>query len=172
MKSSISAVTLLTILASCLAALMGSVPVASAQSVSRREVEVHIFSGRPNPVFTLTRSEGAEVRQLLAGATDAPAKVDADSQAKKPETPFASKLGYRGLSIREYAADGTLLSNTDIAGQKVLVRAAGRQHRKVAASDDLERRLVDLALTKGAISEELHGHILKEMQSGAADGPR
>jgi hypothetical protein len=172
MKSSISAVTPLAILVSCLAALTGSVPLASAQSVSRREVEVHIFSGRPNPVFTLTRSEGAEVRQLLAAVADAPVKIDPGSQAKEPETPFASRLGYRGLSLREYAADGTLLSNTDIAGQNVLVRAAGRLRRKVASSDDLERRLVDLALTKGAIGDELHSHILKEMQSGAAGGPR
>jgi len=172
MKSSISTVTLVAILVSCLAALLGSAPQASAQSVGRWEVEVHIFSGRPNPVFTLTRSEAAEVRRLLARAADVPEEVAPDPQAKEAESPFPSRLGYRGLSIREYADDGTLSSNTDIAGHNVLVRAAGRQSRKTASSDDLERRLVDLALTKGAIGDELHGHILKEMQSGAAGAPR
>ena len=172
MKSYIKTVTPLAILVSCLAALLGSAPQASAQSVSRSEVEVHIFSGRPNPVFTLTRSEATEVRRLLAGAADVPVEVAPDPQAKEPETPFPSKLGYRGLSIREYAADGTLLSNTDIAGHNVLVRAAGRQSRKTASSDDLERRLVDLALTKEAIDDELFGHILEEMQSRAAGAPR
>lgn len=172
MKSSISIVTPLVLLVACLAALLGSAPQASAQSVSRWEVEVHIFSGRPNPVFTLTRSEAAEVRRLLAGTADVPVEVAPDAQAKEPETPFPAKLGYRGLSIREYAADGTLSSNTDIAGHNVLVRAAGRQSWKTASSDELERRLVDLALTKGAIGDELHGHILKEMQSAAAGAPR
>jgi hypothetical protein len=73
------------------------------------------------------------------------------------------------VSIREYAADGSVLSNTEIAGRDILVQGAGRLRRRRAASNDVERRLVEMAVAKGLINGELHAHIDQEMARAASE---
>ena len=147
-----------------LAALDVSTHIASAQSVTvKRQVEIDIFSGRPNPVFTLTESEATDVQRSLTPATDALAKVDSSSPVKTPESVLPSKLGYRGIVIQEYAADGRVLSRTEIAGRSVLVKPTGQLAKLTTPSDDIERMLVDLALSKGKIDSTLYSHIQEEI---------
>ena len=54
------------------------------------EIELDAFSGRPNPVWTLTDEEARELQALLAAATE---PVAAPSEA----------LGYRGFVVRAAA---------------------------------------------------------------------
>lgn len=147
-----------------LAVLDASTHSASAQSVTiKRQVEIDIFSGRPNPVFTLNESEATLVQRWLTPTVDALAKVDSASPLKTPESVLPSKLGYRGIVIWEYAADGRVLSRTEIAGKSVLARPTGQLAKLTTPSDDVERKLVDLALAKTTIDGALHWQIQEEI---------
>ena len=164
MKRSTSAGILSLSLVFFLAAIDGLTHIASAQSVTvKRQVEIDIFSGRPNPVFTLNDSEAKLVQRWLAPTVDALAKVDSASPLKTPESVLPSTLGYRGIVIWEYAADGRVLSRTEIAGKSVLARPTGQLARLTTPSDDVERKLVDLALAKAQIDGALHGQIQEEI---------
>ena len=169
MKKSTNAGILPLALVFILAALDSSTHVAEAQSVTvKRQVEIDIFSGRPNPVFTLNDSEAKLVQRWLAPTVDALAKVDSASPLKTPQSVLPSKLGYRGIVIWEYAADGRVLSRTEIAGKSVLARPTGQLARLTTSSDDVEQKLVDLALAKATIDSELHWLIQEEIGKRAA----
>jgi hypothetical protein len=145
------------------AALVGSALLAAAPPTqARQEVEIHVFSGRPNPVFMLTEGEAADVKGSLTTAPGA-----ATETGKVPATLLPARLGYRGISLREYAPDGRLVSETQISGQKALVRRDGQQTQRLAASKDVEREMLDLALAKGVIDAYEHAAIQKEMERHA-----
>jgi hypothetical protein len=164
MKKSTNAGILPLALVFLLAVIDGSTHIASAQSVTvKRQVEIDVFSGRPNPVFTLNDAEATLVQRWLTPTADALAKVDSASPLKTPESVLPSKLGYRGIVITEYAADGRVLSRTEIAGKSVLARSTGQLARLTTPSDDVERKLVDLALAKATIDSELHWLIQEEI---------
>ncbi len=168
MKKSINAWILPLTLVSCLAALDGSTRIALAQSVTvKRQVEIDVFSGQPNPVFTLTESEAADVQRWLMPAADTPIAGASDSTGQTPETIFPSKLGHVGIVLWEYDADGRVLSRTEIAGRSVLARQKSQLPRQTTSSDDVERKLVDLALSKAVINAELHGKINEKIAKRA-----
>ena len=169
MKNSTNAGILALALVFLLAAIDGSTHIASAQSVTvKRQVEIDIFSGRPNPVFTLNDSEATLVQRWLTPTVDALAKGDSAAPMKTPESVLPSKLGYRGIVLWEYAADGRVLSRTEIAGKSVLARPTGQLAKLTTPSDDVERKLVDLALAKATIDGALHWHIQEEIGKRAA----
>jgi hypothetical protein len=144
MKQSISAWILPLALVSC---------VASPQPVTvKREVQISIFSGLPDPVFTLTASEAADVQRWLMPA-------DSESTGQTPEALLPEKLGYRGIVLTDYDAEGRVLARTEIVGRSVLSRQSGQPARLTTSREDAERKLVDLAFSKAVISAELHRDI-------------
>lgn len=150
-----------------LLALLGmlSTAMSADKKTEALQVEVLIFSGRPNPVFVV--SDPAEIREIVSLAESLPGSA----QEARPGQP---RLGYNGFVVEN-------LSNTlpDVQRFKVgrgeidLVRKPGTQSRKAAAGTDatstarvrrdgansLETRLLSLARSKGAIDDRLLEHI-------------
>jgi hypothetical protein len=176
MSHSIGARTaLLLASAACLAALDGAAVGAPSQSkTTQLQVVIHVFSGRPNPVFTLDASEAREAQSWLAHAVEAARAPDSRSAGEAPRTVFPNKLGYIGISIRELGGDGGVLSETEVMGRDGLVRLTGQQPRRTAGSDDVERELLDLAASKGVIDDELRAIIQQsiERRSSSSDAQR
>ncbi|MGA7973851.1 MAG: hypothetical protein WCA36_13705 [Pseudolabrys sp.] len=56
-----------------------------------------VFSGRPNPSWTLTPAQGVKLRQLLRAVRDLP---KAHKRGPPAEPGLGSGLGYRGLILR------------------------------------------------------------------------
>jgi hypothetical protein len=123
-----------------------------------REVEIDVFSGRPNPVFSLQTAEIQELDRFLSKAT-----VEKSGAAAKAEI-IPSILGYRGLRIRERGDNKVVVSEIQVAGKDILIRGQGESRRMKAPDNALEQYLVDLALSKKAIDAELHKEILRMMQ--------
>lgn len=124
------------------------------------EVEVDIYSGRPNPVFTLTAGEMTSVNNLIAAAPAA-ARASTDGKSIRPRV-----LGYRGLIIRSRSADGRLTAmNVEISRGRILRRAsavaaaAPGADASTALLDDsgraVERFLVSLGSAKKVITADI-----------------
>ena len=126
-------------------ALMGSGD-ARAQSGEVWKVEIDMYSGRPNPTFTLT---AAEVTELKARMGKAPAMAAA---AMPDKSIRPSKLGYRGIIVSGKA--GTqVLEDTEVSKGKIF-RKAGTKALMDDSAAGLERYLAGLAVSKGAVSAE------------------
>ncbi|MGW0518519.1 hypothetical protein [Crossiella sp. NPDC003009] len=98
------------------------------------DVEVDLYSGRPNPRFRLDPATGTELLRRLAGLDPAPA----------PDT-RPDPLGYRGLRVEPGSA-GAPIAEVVIAGGAVLVRErGGRELWLVDRGRELERWLAGQA---------------------------
>ncbi len=64
------------------------------QSMNSIQIEIDLFSGRPNPGWTLTDAEATELRDLLARAS------------VTSFTPMQEGLGYRGFLIHGMGSGG------------------------------------------------------------------
>jgi hypothetical protein len=123
------------------------------------EVAIGIFSGRPDPVLTLEKSEIGEYQRLLAQFTDRGIKED------KPIHIFSY---FGGLRITEYGPGHEPLSIHDLYGRRLLnppiPDASGQAiytSRAIVSDNSLELYLVDLALKKGVIDDEVHRWIIR-----------
>jgi len=93
------------------------------------EVEVDLYSGRPNPRFNLP--DAAEFERLLTGLPPASAGTDQ----------VRDGLGYRGLRVT-----GTSIGEVFISGGVVEIRdAVGGVTRRTDPGRSLERWLVNAA---------------------------
>lgn len=139
---------------------------APATGPSAMQVEILIFSGRPNPVFTLTDpTEIKEITALVSALPKAPA-------ARATAGTTDSVLGYRGIAVenRSMIAPelGSLLVNRS---QVQLTRKAAPSAQTASATPvdasevrldggaALENRLLTLARKHGAIDDALLSHI-------------
>jgi hypothetical protein len=122
------------------------------------QVEIDIFSGRPNPVFTLSASEVADVKGRLATAKSA-AGASANVKTIRP-----SILGYRGLLILGKSSDGKQVTGDIEVYKGKLLR---RTPSPAAVLDDsaagVERQLLSLAVAKNAVSPQLMQEIQKAL---------
>ncbi len=139
----------------CLGSLIataGSLGTAAAQTtpLAKVEVTVDIFSGLPNPVFELDQSELNELKARFDKATK-PTQQRADETARLP------RLGYRGLFIDNPAKLFELPSSITIYRNDIYVDDGGKA--ALVANEDLEVFLLEVALEKGAISQDLHDRI-------------
>jgi hypothetical protein len=132
---------------------------AGAQSPGETwQVEVDVFSGRPNPVFTLSASEITDVKGRLATARSV-AGADANVKTIRP-----SILGYRGLKVIGKSSDGK-----QVTGDIELYRGKSlrRMPSPAAVLDDsavgLERMLLSLGVAKKAVSPEVMQEIQKAL---------
>jgi hypothetical protein len=123
------------------------------------EVEIDVFSGRPNPVFNLQPEEVKELNQFLW-------KAKGEEQNKDTKADIIpSILGYRGLHVRERDKNKAVISEIQIFGKDILIRGSRGEYRFLKMPDNsLEKYLVDLALAKKAIDKDLHQYISQEMQ--------
>jgi hypothetical protein len=95
------------------------------------EIEVELYSGRPNPRFTLPATVGAELKQQLA---------DLPPSATDTAGP-RNGLGYRGVRIIGH--DPSLAEAIVSAGAVEIRDAAGRVLRRADPGRKLERWLID-----------------------------
>jgi hypothetical protein len=137
----------------CAATLAASDPaLATEDAPDTWQVEVHVYSGRPNPVFDLNPTEAERTKTLLSRAQSLP-----NEEART--TIFPAILGYRGLSIRQANASGRIISEAKVYGQKVLPLGEAESARPISQSASLERYLLVLAARKGAISTKMYRRI-------------
>jgi hypothetical protein len=149
-----------------LAALLAMIsPAISAdQKPEALQVEVLIFSGRPNPVFIV--SDPAEIREIVSLAESLPGSPEA-----KASHPI---LGYNGIVVENLSTTLPDVQQFKVGrGDIDIVRKPGAQSRKAAptatdasqakvrrdGANSLETRLLSLARSKGAIDDRLLEHI-------------
>lgn len=95
------------------------------------QVELDVFSGRPNPAWTLPRAQGAELDALIG---QLPAMA-------APDAPFDG-LGYRGVVVRDPARPGwSLVAMGDVV--RVASGDGSKAYSDIGAS--VERWLLDRA---------------------------
>lgn len=131
------------------------------------QVEIMIFSGRPNPVFTVTNP--AEIREIMSLVNGLPRPSSyATGSAASP-----SGLGYQGIVVRNRSNVGSELESFVVNRANVQFTRSQALGSKGKATDNvlaapearvdssaaLERRLVALAQSKGVIDEALVAHI-------------
>lgn len=159
----------------CLAALsLAIAPYMSAQSPSSSQalqVEILIFSGRPNPVFTVT--DPAEIREIisLVKGLPAPSATSAITAESRPA------LGYQGIAVKSSTkvtpdADAFVVHRSTVrlartapstsqagtSGSSAAVPAVNEEVR-TDSSTALERRLLTLAQGHGAIDSAVFAYI-------------
>jgi hypothetical protein len=122
-------------------------------------VKIRIFSGIPNPIMTLEKSEIAEYRRLLGQFR----ALREDEEERQPILSF-----YDGLTIREYGPGNTPESDFHLYGERIVDDPQPDDRgvelwrsQQLAPDDSLERYLLNLARDKGVISEEVYQVALK-----------
>lgn len=122
-------------------------------------LEIEVFSGRPNPTLVLTTAEVARVEQVLSEIR--PAEKGTEAAAV-----FPPRLGYRGLwirKVRESEHGRGVEVALRIRGPHILLMRGQEQSLTVAKSAELERFLLDVAVRRGAITEELGREIQRQI---------
>ena len=114
------------------------------------KVTIDVFSGVPNPVFTLEPSEVAEVQARLDSAPWVRPMASAN------ETIIPARLGYRGMQVRA-SAGGNVIEDTEISEGTILRRTTGAVYD--GKSVNLEGYLLSLAVAKGVIDQGLADQI-------------
>ena len=114
-----SVVMLLLVLAVSLQAQTQSAPSQSQTTPAEVwSVTIGVFSGRPDPVFTLLPSEVAEVRARLGKAPSVRAVADAK------ETILPARLGYRGMRLKASTGD-KVIEDMEICETQIQRKTAG-----------------------------------------------
>jgi hypothetical protein len=148
-----------------LAALLVMVsPAMSAEKTPEAlQVEILIFSGRPNPVFVV--SDPAEIREIITLADSLPASGPASKTNQ-------SKLGYTGIVVENLSTtrpdvqrfkvghgEIDVVRKTNAATPKDAMADAAQAKARADGANSLETRLLSLARSKGAIDDRLVEHI-------------
>jgi hypothetical protein len=129
--------------------------------VTALRVQVMIFSGRPDPVFTITDSDA--IRDILELVGSLP---------KHPTLPIGgtvipAALGYKGLAVEVISSEASDMQSFLVSGANVQVN---RSKAGLTASPSmpafylderaaLEGRFLELAQRYGALDETLLDHI-------------
>ncbi|MFI5360387.1 MAG: hypothetical protein ACHQ49_00335 [Elusimicrobiota bacterium] len=132
------------------------------------QVEVLVFSGRPNPVFTVT--DPKEIQELLNDVEALPGNKGFKGASVTP-----SRLGYKGILVRNQSGEDQEVAAFVVHGKDLeikpaaSVKSAARDFRVDAAAgvrssgetgkESIERRLLELGREKGALDANLLGAI-------------
>ena len=144
---------------------------ADAQNTPEQwDVEIDVFSGRPNPTMRLTADELAEAKVRLADATQGPATSPAMTTIRP------SLLGYRGLVIRRtsgaqssapadsvqrvQSSGGIALGPIEVYRGKALNRDTGTPQVLDVTTTGLERYLITKAIDKHALPDTIGNRVL------------
>ncbi len=118
-------------------------------SVTRAEVELDVFSGRPNPVWSLSESEKSRLLELLS-------RLPSGEVRELPEP-----LGYRGFAVTLTHADARVTEIRVYKGE-VQVEAAGAVTALADPGRTLERWL---STTGSRLDPGLREMVLNELQN-------
>lgn len=116
-------------------------------------VEVDLYSGRPNPAWSLTPDEVAQLVERVD-------RVDGLAPADEAEPP--GRLGYRGLRFRLHAGGREIASGASFDGHLRLQDSAGSRHL-ADPGGEVERWL--LATGEGKIEPQIYQALRNEAES-------
>jgi len=138
---------------------------AQAESApSEVEVTIQIFSGLPNPVMKLDKSEIGEYQRLLN-------QFRAPQPGQEKAIPIYAQYG--GLRIDEFGPGHTLQVGRLVYGDRDLnptpePDAKGEilySSNRIGPNDSLERYLIELARGKRVIRENVYQAIIEDIKS-------
>ena len=143
MRTSTSSMSLaLTALAVALALAACASGSARAAEGDGIQVTILLYSGRPNPTFTLTAEQAERVRQLVAAAQPDP--------GFRGGSVLPSILGYNGLLVEGGAAGGQ-----DLAVYGGRIEIQGKEGKRVVSDGGaLESFLLEAAAQSKALAAE------------------
>jgi hypothetical protein len=123
---------------------------------SMLEVELDIFSGRPNPVWILSESEEKELADIITSDPTQISPVYTESEQ--------FSLGYRGLIVREIKTDKGIWSNTNLALESPIPREfrVGSKPGTLASAAEW--------LLQTSENEYKYSHVTDELREVAARG--
>lgn len=104
------------------------------------QIELDIFSGRPNPKWTCDEAQALRLGELLTGLPEVSAAE------ASPEPPG---LGYRGFYLVQDSTTGHAIRTTIYAGSVQVSTRDGKVRRFLDADRAVERFL----------AEEIHSHL-------------
>jgi hypothetical protein len=138
-----------------LAGMIGAFTRVQAQTVPENwQIEVDVFSGLPNPVFTLTGAELAQVKNRLSSAPT----IAGASSAMASIRPAI--LGYRGIIVRGRSADQTqVTADAEIFHGRILRRGPSARALLDDRASGLEPLLVSLAAARQLIPAPVMSNI-------------
>jgi hypothetical protein len=125
-------------------------PVAADATDPAGQVELDVFSGRPNPTWTLSDADRADLR----------ARLDALPAASATE--LGADLGYRGFVVRMPAAEGDI-----VTVRRGSVHVSGDGHGTGGYYRDPDRGLERWLLTTGGTQVGPEVAQLVEQELGA-----
>lgn len=116
-------------------------------------VELDIFSGLPNPVWSLPDAARKELLARLA------------LLASRPTTPYPGRLGYRGLLVHFNLPPYGMPETVEVFQGAVCYDLGGTRTCQVDAGREIERWLLATA-DKSQVDGKLLEQVLSEMDSG------
>jgi hypothetical protein len=133
-----------------LAAVVAVFSTAGAQTAPETwQIEVDVFSGRPNPKFTVTGADLAQVKDRM-GRAKMMAAMSAGAASIRP-----SILGYRGIIIHGTTADQKqVLADAEVFAARILRRGPGAPALLDDTATGLESLLISLGVNNKAIPPE------------------
>lgn len=115
------------------------------------QVELDIFSGRKNPIWSLTTDQTAEVRQRLETLPDSPDTSPA----------IFSGLGYRGFLLTDITDDRVIT----VWRETVIIRRGSTRSAKTDRERELEHLLLQTA------QSHLAPELFRSVQSQIDEAP-
>ncbi len=138
-----------------LACVSAGPPAEAAEPSSGLVVTVMVYSGRPDPSFTI--DDPAAIAELRDALQSAPAKEGFDRQTVVP-----SILGYNGVLIENPAGVEGVPAVLMLYGGTIEARNGGKRFLDDPGRQ-LERRLIDQATEHGVLDEATLGVIRKAL---------
>lgn len=140
----------------------------TSPKVNGLEVTLLLFSGRPNPVLTLT--DPKEIHDILSLAKALPRHPALSTE----ETVIPARLGYRGIAVRNlseampdiaailvHRTSVQLKPNAAVAQTPSQSGAGTPAGFRLDAGAVLEARLLALARKHGVVDEQMMQHIVR-----------
>ena len=138
---------MLLLAAGCASPTNTPTPAPATVAPAQVQAELDVFSGRPNPQWTLSAEDARRLLDELEKLPQAPAE------------PFDSLLGYRGILVRVSSAEG--VTTYRLWNALVTKEASGQ----LSAHHDKDRALEEWLLTTGRpyLEEGLYEMVMKEI---------
>lgn len=125
-------------------------------------VTLHVFSGRPDPTWTISDQDAAALEAEVA-------KLERPTLAKPPGS--LGRLGYRGFTISGGGAAATGGAPTSLYVHEGVVDRGVHDVNVVDEARDLERRLLGTATAQKILQPEVLQHVRAEIERPAQVHP-
>lgn len=119
------------------------------------QVEIHMFSGRPDPIFTIT--DPILVSEIMASVSNLPSHPS----LKPEDTVFPNKSGFVGFTVKNASAVHSEIQSFDVDRADIALshapsREGGKPERTMhqAFDNSIVLKLLDLSLDAKVISRE------------------